>query len=151
MAAKESTIQSNIINHLKERGCKVVNQHGGSGSEVGIPDLLVCYRGAFIGMEVKQPKAYPVPIQKVQLRRIREAGGIAGIVRSKEDADELLKLVDDRMDGRRDQILKETVELAEQRAKIDMTVGCRRCHCEAFDGEARMCSCSHGIGLHNPK
>ena len=132
---KESTIQSNIIKHLKGRGAKVVNQHGGPMSEVGIPDLLVCYRGSFVAMEVKQKGAYLKPIQKVQLRRVIEAGGVAGMVRSIEDADKLLELADNR---------KEAWALGQvQRALDSRVITINECAC--------VCGCGSKPGTHGER
>lgn len=50
-------------------------------SERGIPDLLVCAGGLFVGLELKMPNAKPDPSREVLQRlicdRINEAGGLA--------------------------------------------------------------------------
>lgn len=69
--------------------CKI---HGGDNpfQEVGLPDLLVCYRGRFIGLEVKL-RGGASPRQKVVLRRIAEAGGIGEVVHSVEEVERVLE------------------------------------------------------------
>lgn len=72
---KESTLQKNIAAMLRQQGAYVFNVHGSPFQQVGTPDLLVCYQGRFIGLEVKLPGEKPSPMQKVELRKIEHAGG----------------------------------------------------------------------------
>lgn len=51
----------------------------------GCPDILVCKDGKFYGFEVKTETGRASPIQKVQMSRIKEAGGTAEIVRSLDE------------------------------------------------------------------
>ena len=83
----ERSIQSGIIKALRGRGGYVVNQ---TAAEAGVPDLLVCYEGRFYGLEVKQPKRYPTPLQRHHLELIEQSGGISAVVRSVSDALEVL-------------------------------------------------------------
>jgi hypothetical protein len=52
----------------------------------GLPDLIGCYRGVYVGIECKRPdprKRHPVsPLQKRKLEMIREAGGLGIVVRN---------------------------------------------------------------------
>ena len=79
----ESAIQLRIIAALRAAGAYVTKFSAG---DVGTPDLLVCYQGRFFGMEVKQPKNYPTPIQRHRLGQIALAGGVGVVVRSVADA-----------------------------------------------------------------
>lgn len=83
---KESYIQKKIIAALTEHGCYVVKHHGGRFSSAGVPDLLVCYNGAFIAMEVKRQGQKPTALQSHNLDLIRTAGGVACVVTSVEEA-----------------------------------------------------------------
>ena len=79
--------------YLEGRGAFVVKIHGGDNpfQEVGIPDLLVCYRGYFIGLEVKQPGEDPTQVQLAVGRRIESALGRFAIVSSVDDVERLLR------------------------------------------------------------
>lgn len=46
----------------------------------GVPDIVVCYCGWFIGIECKAGKNKPTPLQEHNLTMIRENGGIAMVV-----------------------------------------------------------------------
>jgi hypothetical protein len=50
-------------------------------------DAHICYRGMFIGLEVKKPGAHPTALQAAELGRIGRAGG-AGICF--DDADDFI-------------------------------------------------------------
>ena len=94
----EARLVAKIQKLLEEKGArpfKIVGSEEGF-QEAGIPDLLVCYRGAFIGLEVKQPGAENNlrPRQKHVLRQIEDAGGIAEVVSSVEQVRRLLAKVD---------------------------------------------------------
>ncbi len=87
--SSELVIRRAIVRALRERGCWVVVTTG--VSLVGCPDLLVCTpEGKFLAPEVKVPGRYPKPIQRKVMRDIRNAGGIAVVVRSVDDALALL-------------------------------------------------------------
>lgn len=89
----ESRIVKRIRAYLEGRGAWVFNVHGGDNpfQEVGIPDLLCCLSGRFIGFEVKLPGEKPSPRQKVVLKRIEEAGGIAAVVTSVQEVERILE------------------------------------------------------------
>jgi len=74
MGKEEAKVQTSIINWLVFLGAWVVKTI--ATTKNGTPDILACLRGRFIGIEVKKPGGKPSPLQRVQLRKIREAGGI---------------------------------------------------------------------------
>lgn len=73
----EQTIQKKIIKYLEGEGAYVVKVV--SASKTGIPDLLVSYKGVFIGIEVKRPetKDNTSELQKINISRIKDSGGYA--------------------------------------------------------------------------
>jgi hypothetical protein len=60
----------------------------------GLPDLVMSYRGCFIGLETKMPDGRVSPIQAHRHEEIRKAGGIAAVVRSVDEAMAILDRVD---------------------------------------------------------
>lgn len=56
----------------------------------GTPDILVCYRGCFIGFEVKSAKGQQSATQKFAQREIEDAGGIYIVVRSVDEVKHFL-------------------------------------------------------------
>lgn len=85
----ESKLQKKIRSHLeKEVGGFWFKMWGGPFTMAGLPDLIGCVDGLFIGLEVKLPKtsSQPSKIQLVVQKRIRKAGGVSEIVRSEGEA-----------------------------------------------------------------
>lgn len=64
----------------------------------GVPDIVACYRGRFIGIECKAGKGVPTALQLKELRLITEAGGFSFVVR--EDTLELVEVVLTNIDDR---------------------------------------------------
>jgi hypothetical protein len=52
---------------------------GGFGAS-GIPDIVACIKGRFIGIEAKAGKGKPTALQEKNLSQIMNAGGIALLV-----------------------------------------------------------------------
>lgn len=88
---KEKEIENSIKEYIKECGGLCYKIHGGDlYQETGIPDLLCCIHGLFIGIEVKDPGGKPSAIQLAQGARIRKAGGLFLIAKSVEDVEKFL-------------------------------------------------------------
>lgn len=85
---KEQTIQSKIIKHLEGKGAYVVKVT--SANKAGVPDVLACLDGKFIGVEVKNETGRPTELQLYNIRRIISAGGVAGVCRSVADVEKLI-------------------------------------------------------------
>lgn len=58
-----------------------VKPRGGPFGNSGCPDILICWRGVFIAIEVKAEHGEASALQMVQLKKIQRAGGIAALVR----------------------------------------------------------------------
>lgn len=88
MATKpETLLRTRIIKRLvKERPGFWAVIHGSAMQMSGLPDIVGCYRGRFVGLEVKVPGEKPDPIQSHRLESIIRAGGIAGVIESPDDA-----------------------------------------------------------------
>jgi hypothetical protein len=67
-----------------------------SHQEAGIPDILLCLWGQFVGIETKQPGSKLRPLQRVVLHEIFMAGGVAAVVETVEQAESLLSYLEKR-------------------------------------------------------
>jgi len=54
----------------------VTSGYGNSGA----PDFLICLQGRFVGIECKAGKNKPTALQELNLKKIRDAGGVALVV-----------------------------------------------------------------------
>ncbi len=82
--------ENDLIMHIKRYlatlpKCFFWKEHGGQYGTAGIPDLIVCYKGRFLGLEAKVGKNKPTKLQEHTIEQIRIAGGIAVVVRSVDD------------------------------------------------------------------
>lgn len=87
---KESTLVENIKKYLKSEGAYVEKIWGGGFQSAGIPDLIACYNGRFLGIEVKVGYNKPSPLQTAKLEAITQAGGIGVCVWSLEEVKKVI-------------------------------------------------------------
>ena len=88
----ETRFKNKIKKFLDEAGCYHVKFFANNYTKRGIPDILVCCNGYFIGLELKAEKGTPSELQKYNVRKIQEAGGIALILYPK-DFEDFKKLI----------------------------------------------------------
>ena len=84
---REKAIENKIKECLTHMGKNVwFFKHAASASmKVGIPDIICCIKGHFVGIEVKQANGRQSAEQKVCEKNIRAAGGEYWLVFSIED------------------------------------------------------------------
>ena len=70
--------------------CFFWKEHGGQYGTAGIPDIIVCYKGRFYGLEAKVGKNQPTRLQAATIEQIRHAGGVAAVVRSVDEVKEIM-------------------------------------------------------------
>lgn len=87
----ESVIQSKILRYLNSRenvwAVKVI-----SANKIGTPDILVCYKGKFIALECKNENGSTSKLQEYQIKKIKNAGGLAYVVR---DIKQVMDILDE--------------------------------------------------------
>lgn len=98
---REKNIENAIKRYLKSKGAYYFKHHGSQFSQVGIPDIIACYKGIFIGIEVKNETGKTSPLQDVNLQMIKEAGGYSLVARSVADVELMLKEIDTDIEERK--------------------------------------------------
>lgn len=97
---KESVLVTKMIELIRTRGGYAENIWGGGFQSAGIPDILACYKGVFLGIEVKVGKNKPSALQKAKVKMINEAGGLAVVTWDTLDQLEaMLDYIDHKADG----------------------------------------------------
>lgn len=93
----EAALTNKIRLAVKARGAYVFKARGDPRQTKGVPDLVGCYGGCFIGLEVKMPGREDTltPNQAENLKRIDAAGGYTAVVTTKAQAMELLDHIED--------------------------------------------------------
>ena len=91
----EKDIVAAILRLLRKTpSCFAWKEHGGMYGTAGIPDIICCYKGRFIGLEVKQPSGHLTELQKLTIEKINAAGGIALLVNSVADVKKIIHTLD---------------------------------------------------------
>ena len=91
----ESKVTKAIMAYLKSRGIWCFKVAGGPMQQRGVPDIICSVNGAFVALEVKRPEVGQLTdLQALTIERIREAGGVAEVVTSVEEAAAVIEEVD---------------------------------------------------------
>ena len=76
----EKKVKNKVVSILKEHGAYYFFPASYGMGRSGVPDVIVCYRGRFIGIECKAGKNKPTPLQLRELAAIEAAGGTSLVV-----------------------------------------------------------------------
>lgn len=68
--------------------------HGGPFQRVGIPDIVGCYHGRFVAIEVKRPGEQPTARQMATLVKLRAAGAYVMVATDEEQVREFIARID---------------------------------------------------------
>jgi Holliday junction resolvase len=92
----ESKVKAAVVEILKSRGAYYFFPVTGGFGRSGIPDIVACYRGWFIGIECKAGNNKTTALQDFELKKIMDAGGVSLIINEDDihDTDKLLNSID---------------------------------------------------------
>ena len=82
----ETRLVNKITKKLRAMGAFVINNHGGTFSRAGVPDLTVIIGGHTVWMEVKTESGRVAPIQKNVHDKMRRRGANIHVIRSVGEA-----------------------------------------------------------------
>ena len=68
---RESNLNKKIETWWTKKGGLTLKFLGNQFTRQGIPDLIICYEGQFIALEVKVGDNKPTPIQLEMIRRLK--------------------------------------------------------------------------------
>lgn len=75
--ASEKEFEKKVKAFLREQGCWVLKTWSNGVQRKGVPDLLVCCNGYFLGVELKAENGHPSELQLWNIDQIIKAGGFA--------------------------------------------------------------------------
>lgn len=78
--AEEKNFENRIKAYLAYQGCWHVKYFANRNTRSGVPDILSCCGGTFVGIEVKASHGKPSELQLYNCRKIDQAGGIGLVV-----------------------------------------------------------------------
>jgi uncharacterized protein (DUF488 family) len=76
----EGKVKDVVKKYLKEKGIYYIMPATGGYGSSGAPDIVVCHKGKFYGLEVKSGENKPTALQMDNLNRIEENGGYAFVI-----------------------------------------------------------------------
>tara|TARA_R110000803_G_scaffold198191_1_gene261891 strand:+ start:362 stop:652 length:291 start_codon:yes stop_codon:yes gene_type:complete len=79
-ATPEKKVKDKIVKKLKERGVYYFFPATYGMGRSGVPDIICCHKGRFIGIECKAGKNTTTMLQDRELAAIEEAGGTALVI-----------------------------------------------------------------------
>lgn len=89
----EGKVKDAVVKILKEYKCYYFFPATGGFGRSGVPDIIACCNGRFIGIECKAGKNTPTPLQVKQLTAIADAGGV-GLVINETNVPHVRKLLE---------------------------------------------------------
>ena len=89
---REKEFEIKVKKYLQKNGCWYLKTWSNGVQREGVPDLLVCCNGYFLGIELKAQTGQPTDLQLWNIDKIRQAGGI-GIVLYPNQYEEFKELI----------------------------------------------------------
>ena len=91
-ATPEKRVKDKVVGILKAEGAYYFFPATHGYGRSGVPDIVACVNGRFLGIECKAGKNKPTALQVREIENIRHAGGVAVVV-NEENWDMLTELV----------------------------------------------------------
>lgn len=76
----EKQFEKRVKAYLESKGCWLLKTWSNGVQREGVPDLLVCCNGHFVGIELKAATGHPTKLQTWNVNKIRKAGGVAMVL-----------------------------------------------------------------------
>jgi Holliday junction resolvase len=92
MATPESKVKKQVKKILDDFGAYHFSPMTAGYGRSGVPDIIACVKGKFIGIECKAGKNEPTLLQKHNMKLINQSGGLS-IVVNEGNIESLLTLV----------------------------------------------------------
>jgi Holliday junction resolvase len=76
----EAKVKKKVVEMLKHYGAYYFQPVTGGFGRSGVPDLVACYKGKFIGIECKSGDKKPTALQQKNLDDISAQGGVSLVI-----------------------------------------------------------------------
>ncbi len=76
----EGKVKDIVKKYLKQKEIYYIMPATGGYGSSGAPDIVVCHKGMFYGLEIKSGANKPTALQMDNLKRIEENGGYAFVI-----------------------------------------------------------------------
>ena len=89
----EAKVKKKVVAMLKEAGAYYFYPVTGGYGRSGVPDIIACLGGKFIGIECKAGKNKATALQLKELNDIKQAGGLSCVI-NEETIPHVIQLLD---------------------------------------------------------
>ena len=93
----EKKVKQRVVAQLKALGAYYFYPATGGYGSSGVPDVVCCLDGRFIGIECKAGKGKTTALQDKNLREIEAAGGVALVI-NEDNVDNLTGIIREWLD-----------------------------------------------------
>lgn len=90
----EKKVKAKVVAQLKGLGAYYFYPVTSGFGSSGVPDIVACYKGRFIGIECKAGGNKPTALQEMNLKNIAAQGGMAFVIDEK-NVDALTRMIED--------------------------------------------------------
>lgn len=90
---KEKWVKAQVVKILKEVNAYYFYPVASGWMSSGVPDIVACYKGRFIGIECKAGKNTTSVLQDKNIAHIQQCDGIALVI-NEENLDDLRRTID---------------------------------------------------------
>lgn len=97
VSTPEKKVKDKAVAQLKRLGAYYFYPVTGGYGKSGVPDIIGCHRGRFFGIECKAGKNAPTKLQELNLKQIKDAGGIALVI-NEENINDVTRILGDTND-----------------------------------------------------
>ena len=94
----ESKVKARCVAILKSYGAYYFYPVTGGYGRSGVPDIVACFLGRFLGVECKAGTNKPTALQEREMEHIRAAGGTTMVIRE-DNINELIQWLDGVKNG----------------------------------------------------
>ena len=94
----EAKAKKNVVDQLKSMGAYYFYPITGGYGASGVPDIVACYQGKFIGIECKADRTKkPTALQLKTMKEIEEQGGKCFVVYDDETIQEVVDYITEEL------------------------------------------------------
>lgn len=79
-ATPEAKVKAQVVKQLKEIGAYYFSPVTGGYGRSGVPDIVACINGRFVGIECKAGKGVLTALQSKNIQAIKDNGGTALVI-----------------------------------------------------------------------
>ena len=90
----EKWVKTQVTNYLKAKNLYYFYPVASGYMSAGIPDIIVCVQGRFVGIECKAGKNKPTVIQERNIAAIQLNGGVAMVI-NENNLDHMRMVIDE--------------------------------------------------------